>query len=360
MTVAPSWSRGRTGDLVRTLVEPAMRELVERMDPRNRLVAGYQLGFWDADGAPAGMGNGSANRGKCIRPTLALLCARAAGAPPEAGVPAAVAVELAHNFSLLHDDVMDRDTERRHRATAWVVFGIGPAILAGDALINLAYQALSTTALSTTALSTTVDGGSAVRRLADDVDRLVAGQAADLDFERRDLTGPDAVGLDECLRMAADKTAALLSCSCALGALVGGAPAELTAGLSRFGAHLGLAFQLVDDLLGIWGEPARTGKPVGSDVRTRKKSVPVVYAARSATAAGDAFAELYRVPRPLTGDDVALATRLIEASGARDWTRRQAEREATAARTELRRLGLPEELHRELAEMASFSTERDY
>jgi geranylgeranyl diphosphate synthase type I len=352
MTVTPA---PRTGDLVRTLVEPAIRELVDRLDPRNRLVAGYQLGFWNADGADsdagatAGPGHGSPSRGKCLRPTLALLSARAAGAAPEAGVPAAVAVELAHNFSLLHDDVMDRDTERRHRATAWVVFGIGPAILAGDALINLAYQTLST-----------VDGGSAVHRLATDVDRLIAGQAADLDFERRDLTGPDAVGLDECLRMAADKTAALLSCSCALGALVGGAPAELRVGLARFGTHLGLAFQLVDDLLGIWGEPARTGKPVGSDVRTRKKSVPVVYAARSATAAGDAFAELYRLPRPLTGDDVALATRLIEVSGARDWTRRQAEREAAAARTELRGLNLPDDVHDELAEMASFSTERDY
>jgi geranylgeranyl diphosphate synthase type I len=349
MTVTPA---ARTGELVRTLVEPALREQVDRLDPRNRLVAGYQLGFWNADGAPE---NPSTGRGKCLRPTLALLSARAAGAAPEAGVPAAVAVELAHNFSLLHDDVMDHDTERRHRATAWMVFGIGPAILAGDALINLAYQALAAT----------VDGGSAVRRLSGDLDRLITGQAADLDFERRDLTGPDAVDIDECLRMAADKTAALLSCSCALGALVCGAPAELTAGLARFGAHLGLAFQLVDDLLGIWGEPARTGKPVGSDVRTRKKSVPVVYAAGSVTAAGDAFAELYRLPRPLTGDDVALAARLIEASGARDWTRRQAEREAAAARTELRELKLrgltlPDDVHDELAEMASFSTERDY
>jgi geranylgeranyl diphosphate synthase type I len=335
-----------TGDLVRTLVEPAIREVVDRLDPRNRLVAGYHLGLWNADGTP---GNSSPNRGECLRATLALLSARAAGAAPATGVPAAVAVELAHNFSLLHDDVMDRDTERRHRPTAWVVFGTGPAILAGDALMNLAHRALTTT----------VDDGSAVRRLADDMNRLVAGQATDLDLERRGLTGPDAVGLDECLRMVADKTAALLSCSCALGALLGGAPPELGDGLARFGTHLGLAFQLVDDLLGIWGEPARTGKPVGSDLRARKTSVPVVYAARSVTAAGDAFAELYRVPRPLTGDDVALAARLIEASGARDWTRRQAEREAAAARRELDGLTLPRDVHKELAEMASFSTERD-
>jgi geranylgeranyl diphosphate synthase, type I len=339
-----------TGDLVRTLVEPAMRELVDRLDPRNRLVAGYHLGLWDADGASA---DGSPSRGRCLRATLAVLSARAAGAVPAAGVPAAVAVELAYNCSLLHDDVMDRRTERRHHPTAWVVFGAGRAILAGDALLNLAHRVLMTTVDGGPA-GRGVDGGPAVRRLADDVHRLVAGRAAELDFERRDLTGPDAVDLDECLRMAADKTAALLSCSCALGALLGGAPPELGDGLARFGTHLGLACQLVDDLLGVWGEPARTGGPVGADVRA------VVYAARSVTAAGDAFTELYRLKRPLTGDDVALAARLIEASGARDWTRRQAVREAAAARRELDGLNLPRDVHEELAEMASFSTERDF
>src|SRR5207302_6811218 len=113
--------------LARDLVGPAMESAIVRLTPDVRAVAAYHLGFADAEGNPTGHGGG-----KALRPALALLSARAAGAPPERGVTAAVAVELVHNFSLLHDDIMDGDTERRHRPTAWTEFGVGAAILAGD------------------------------------------------------------------------------------------------------------------------------------------------------------------------------------------------------------------------------------
>ena len=335
MTVA----RSRSTDQIRTYVEPAIRALLDRLDPGNRLVGGYQLGYWNADGSPA------ASQGKGLRPALALLSARAARAEPEAGVPAAVAVELAHNFTLLHDDVMDGDTERRHRPTAWTVFGVGPAILAGDALIGLAYEAL-----------TEAPGGlPAARRLAVDIRAVMAGQAADLAFERR-----DDVGLDECLRMAADKTAALLAGSCALGAVLCGGPPDLIDGLSRFGRHLGLAFQIVDDLLGIWGDPQRTGKPVGSDLRARKRSIPVVRATTGDDAASRSLVELYRRPAPLTDEDVNRASTLIEATGARDWTEKLAWQETELARAELDALDLPDDVRAELADIAAFITGRDH
>ena len=108
--------------LARDLVGPAMESAIARLTPDVRAVAAYHLGFADAAGNPTGNGSG-----KALRPALALLSARAAGAPPERGVTAAVAVELVHNFSLLHDDIMDNDTERRHRPTAWTVFGVGEA-----------------------------------------------------------------------------------------------------------------------------------------------------------------------------------------------------------------------------------------
>jgi geranylgeranyl diphosphate synthase type I len=114
----------------RDLVGPSIAGWLERLSPDVRIVASYHLGFVDADGVPSGDG-----QGKALRPALALLSARAAGAPPERGVAAAAAVEFVHNFSLLHDDIMDGDTERRHRPTAWTVFGVGSAILAGDALL---------------------------------------------------------------------------------------------------------------------------------------------------------------------------------------------------------------------------------
>ena len=181
---------------------------------------------------------------------------------------AAVAVELVHNWSLLHDDIMDNDTERRHRPTAWTVFGVGPAILAGDALLALAQDLLLE--------DDTLKGAWASRCLSAAVLRLVDGQGEDLAFEKR-----DDVTLAECLDMAGNKTAALMACACSIGAVHLGAPPTLAMALAGFGAHVGLAFQLTDDLLGIWGAPEVTGKPVRADLRARKKSLPVVAALNS-------------------------------------------------------------------------------
>src|SRR5499425_425169 len=164
----------------RDLVGPALAHAVERMSPDVREVAAYHLGLPGANGNAAAPGGG----GKALRPALALLSARAAMAAPERGVPAAVAVELVHNFSLLHDDIMDGDTERRHRPTAWTVYGVGAAILAGDALLALAQDIL---------LETPPYGVWAARCLSAAVQRLIAGQGSDLAFERR-----DDVQVEEC------------------------------------------------------------------------------------------------------------------------------------------------------------------
>lgn len=330
----------RTADYTRRLVEPAIRSLLDQLDDRNRRVAGYQFGYWDANGEPT-----TAGGGKGLRPALALLAARAAGAPPEAGVPAAAAVELVHAFSLLHDDVMDGDTERRHRPTSWSVFGQGPAILAGDALLTQAEEVLAGAP----------GGADAARLLRGSLRRLIAGQAADLAFEQC-----HQVTLEECLAMAADKTGALLAGACGAGALLGGGKPELVAGLSRFGERLGLAYQLMDDLLGIWGDPARTGKPVGADLRVRKKSLPVVWAVSSGSPAGRTFAELYRTPGPMRDAEVARAAELLATAGAQQWARGRIETETSAALSELRELAMPVEVHDELAGLAAFSRERDY
>src|SRR3984885_14648145 len=229
--------------VARDLVGPATEAAINRLSPGVRRVAAYHYGLADAEGHPVRVGSG-----KALRPALALLSARAAGVPAERGVMAAVAVELVHNFSLLHDDIMDGDTERRHRPTAWTVYGVGAAILAGDALLALAQGLLLA--------GPAPQGLWASRCLGASVQRLIAGQGADLAFERR-----DDVTLDECRQMAGDKTAALMACACSIGAIYVGAPAVLAMGLAGFGAHVGLAFQLTDDLLGIWGAPEITGKP---------------------------------------------------------------------------------------------------
>ncbi|MEJ3747568.1 family 2 encapsulin nanocompartment cargo protein polyprenyl transferase [Actinomycetes bacterium KLBMP 9797] len=282
----------------RSVVEPALRAATERLPAATRRIAGYQLGWWDEAGRPAAAG------GKAVRPALALICAAASGGTTRAALPAAVAVELAHNSSLVHDDVIDNDETRRHRPTAWRVFGTRAAILGGDALLILAFDALATGPRDRAARG--------VAMLHAAFQELLDGQHADLTFEER-----DDVGLDDCLRMAQAKTGALLACACGLGALFGGARPDQVEQLRRFGAQLGLAFQVVDDLLGIWGDPAVTGKPRHSDLASRKKSVPVVAALTSGTAAGRKLAALYRRPEPPAGAELPRAAELVERAGGR-------------------------------------------
>ena len=326
----------------RDLVGPAIAEAVSRLSPAVRQVAAYHLGLADADANPVSGGG----TGKALRPALGLLSARAAGAGPERGVVPAAAVELVHNFSLLHDEIMDGDTERRHQPTAWTVFGVGAAILAGDALLALAQDIL---------LETPPYGVWAARCLSAAVQRLIAGQGSDLAFERR-----DDVAVEECLAMAGDKTAALMACACSIGVIYVGGSANLAMSLSGFGAHAGLSFQLVDDMLGIWGAPQVTGKPVGSDLRARKKSVPVVAALTSGTKAGDELAALLAKPEPLTEDEVLDATALVEEAGGKDQIEAMADAELGAALTCLADADMPEDVRAEFAAIAEFITARQW
>ena len=328
--------------LARDIVGPAMAAAVARLSPEVRRVSAYHLGMTDAEGNPRNDG-----AGKALRPALALLSARAAGVPSEKGVTAAVAVELVHNFSLLHDDIMDGDTERRHRPTAWTVFGVGPAILAGDALLALAQDLLLE--------DNGPHGVWAARCLSVAVQRLIAGQGADLAFEKR-----DDVGLTECLEMAGDKTAALMSCACSIGAIHAGAAPSLAMGLAGFGAHIGQSFQLTDDLLGIWGAPEVTGKPVQSDLRARKKSLPVVAALNSGTPESAELAELLARPEALSEEDLSHAAALIEAAGGRQWAEDEADSQLASASKCLAEAQIPEDVRAEFMAIAEFITARQW
>ncbi|HEX6515286.1 MAG TPA: polyprenyl synthetase family protein [Nocardioidaceae bacterium] len=330
-----------TWDSARDVLDRPMREALSRLDGDTRHWCGYHLGLWDADGTPGPGG------GKGIRPMLALLSARAAGAPAEVGVPAAIACELVHNFSLIHDDVMDGDLERRHRPTVWSRFGTSSAILAGDALLALANEILAEASGPTVAW--------AVRCLNATTRRLIAGQTADLGFESR-----DDVDLDECIRMAGDKTSALLGCAASLGVVLADGPSELAVGLAEYGEHLGLAFQLVDDLLGIWGTSERTGKPVWSDLRAGKKSLPVVAALTAGTPAARRLAALYTADEALTGDRLAEAAALVEEAGGRAWAEEAVERHSAAATEVLDGLEMPAPVRQELRDLTDKLSRRDY
>ncbi len=325
----------------RALVDGAMRASADRLDPLTRRVAAYHLGWTDADGRPAEAG------GKALRPALALLSARAAGTPYETALPGAIAVEFVHAFSLLHDDLMDGDRTRRHRPAASTVFVPSAAIHGGDALLTLAANLL---------LDEHTRGAHwAARALTAATQRLIAGQALDLGFEQR-----DHVTLDECLAMAADKTGALLACACSIGAMLGEGPARLVTALTGFGSELGLAFQLVDDLLGVWGSPGTTGKPVLSDLRARKKSLPVVYALNAGTAESERLAELYADPGTPSEETLREMARLVEAAGGRDWAAAEADRRIASAERYLDESGMDHHIAAEFRDIALFVTARDH
>lgn len=325
--------------LGRTLaaVDPLLRTAVRSLPGGVRAVAEYHLGWRDRTGAPA-----TARRGKAIRPALVLAAARAVGGREEDAFAAAAATELVHNFTLLHDDVIDRDPLRRHRATAWTVFGSAEAIVAGDAMAALAVRLVA-------------DRPEAVTRLSDCVIELCEGQYEDCSFETR-----TTVGLGEAVAMAEAKTGALLGAACALGGLYGGAPPQVTAALDAFGRGIGISFQLIDDLLGIWGDPEITGKPVGADLAARKKSMPVVAALVSDTGAAAELAALYAGCAPLGPAGIARATELVERAGGRDWARREAAVRAAAALDRLARAVPDPAATAELVALCELITRREH
>ncbi|RAY17171.1 polyprenyl synthetase family protein [Actinomadura craniellae] len=326
----------------RSLLDPALREAVETLPASIRSIADYHFGWRDEQGRPVEGG-----AGKAIRPALVLLAAEAVGGDPAEAVPAAVAVELAHNFSLMHDDVMDGDTVRRHRPTAWNVFGVNSAILAGDALLMLAFDVLAASGHPLL--------GEGMRRLGAAVAELLDGQRADMGFERR-----ADVGLEECLRMAEAKTGALLGCSSALGGAFGGGAPDQVKRLDGFGRRLGLAFQMVDDLLGVWGDPAVTGKPGHSDLRNGKKSLPVVAALTSGTPAGEELAAFYRAGGPPAGADLDRVAGLIVQAGGRSWCRTRADELLSDALRELWLARPGQRPAAELGMLARHSVRRDH
>lgn len=326
------------------LLSPALRKAVEALPPAESRVAGYHRGWCEADGTP---NDRVSSGGKLVRPALALLSAVAVGGTPEEAVPAAVAVELVHDFTLLHDDVIDGDALRRHRPAAWSVFGTGTAVLTGDGLLAVALRALAD-----------VPGGHAapaVRELVDSLLELVQGQSRDVAFEKT----PE-VGVAQYLEMAAGKTGALIGCACALGGILAGADPERVAGLREFGRGVGVAYQCVDDVLGIWGSSPRSGKPVGADLAARKKSLPVVAALARDGEAADRLRALYRSPGPLGQDGIALAAGLVEEAGGRRAAEEEAARQLSAALRALSRARPTADAYRQLQELAWAITHRDH
>ena len=225
----------------------------------------YHLGWADEDFEPQ-----SYPSGKRLRPILCLLACSEVGGDPVQALPPAAGIELLHNFSLIHDDIEDGDEVRRHRATLWAVWGVPQAINVGDGMFALAFQAFHRLPARGVAADRAL---TAMDQFTEACLALTEGQYLDMSFETR-----TDVTVSEYMRMIQGKTAALVGASVAIGALVGGANTQQRTNLMQFGHATGLAFQIQDDILGIWGDPSVTGKAAGNDILRRKKSLPLLYA----------------------------------------------------------------------------------
>ncbi len=319
------------------VVEELMRSLVERYDaafsasggvlPIYRVLA-YHMGWVDET-----LRGGGSPSGKRFRP---LLCVRCCAAVCGDATPArwiAAAIELLHNFTLIHDDVQDRSQTRRHRPTVWALWGDAQAINAGDALFALSQLA----ALEAAGQLDPARGALLLHRFNETTLRIVEGQVMDLSFEQREV-----VSSDEYLAMVERKTAALIAYAAWAGAVVAGAPVERAERFFEFGRLLGLGFQIQDDYLGVWGDPSVTGKARYDDLRRRKKSLPIVLLLERASAPDRALLHrLWATEQELPESSIETILVLLDRYEIAGRVRALVERSHAAASSALDELDLP-------------------
>jgi geranylgeranyl diphosphate synthase, type I len=298
----------------------------------------YHLGWVDTHLAAT-----KSNPGKLLRPTLLLLAYEAAGAWGladtgnsaylERALPAAAAIELTHNFTLIHDDIEDSDAERRHRSTLWKVWGIPQAINTGDGMFALARLTLWNV------LAKGVEGDIAAR-LGATLDRaclvLAEGQYLDISFEEQ-----QTISVATYVDMINRKTGALMACAAEMGARLGTRNEGVIERLSSFGEAMGIAFQVRDDLLGIWATTAESGKTPAGDVYRRKKSLPVLHALEHANAQDQAtLRRIYQQDEPITTRQVEDVLAIFEQTHTRTYCREFLARQCQLAYTALNSIPL--------------------
>lgn len=285
--------------------------------------------------------------GKRLRPYMVLKSCQVLGGRASAAMPAAGAVEMIHNFTLVHDDMMDNDEVRHGVPTVHKKYGVPVAILAGDVLFSRAYQIMAGARLGSE------QAVMLVSRLAGACVEVCEGQM--LDIRMAGSRSIPAQG--DYIRMIGKKTAALFDASCAMGAICAGAGERDVSSLSSFGRNLGVAFQITDDLIGVMGDPGITKKPVGNDLREGKKSLPILAAIRSARGPERrAITGAFGNPRA-SGADLRGAVEVIRSLGIEQSTRREALKYARRAERSLAAYSGP--ARDDLASLLDFVVKRD-
>ncbi len=317
-------------------IEKELRLVIEKGIPGEvsglRSMLAYHLG-WEGEGA------GSEAQGKRIRPLLVLLSAVSSGADWKAALPAAASVELIHNFSLIHDDIQDCSETRRGRSTVWMTWGIAQAINAGDLMFTLAFYSL-TGLLKYFSAEVVAEAN---RILQEACINLTRGQYLDISYETR-----SEISMNEYWPMIAGKTGALLAAAVELGALSGGMSYERRQVFRKYGNSLGLAFQVWDDWLGLWGDPQVTGKSTASDLLTGKKTLPVLFTIETNPLFRDRW-----MKGSIQSEEIPEISEIMIKSGAKDFTESEANRLTNEALTALEQVSRDNEASGALMELTS-------
>ena len=346
-TLSPA-DAGRVNEVIsryRDAIVAGLRSVLDRPDLGHAAFMRYHFGFEDAAGSPS-----VEPGGKMLRPALLLLSCEAVGGDLAHAMPAATAIELVHNFTLIHDDIEDASDTRHGREALWRIAGVPQAINAGDGVSFLAQRTL----LRMTDAGVPIERVLlAAQTLNDACISVCEGQYRDIGFETR-----DHVTQAEYEAMIDGKTAALLGASMAIGAIAGGADAGAIAAFSECGRMLGRAFQIQDDVLGIWGEPSVTGKPVADDIRSRKRSFPISWAFEHFRA--DARETMTRIYSSYTigEDDVDAVVSMLNEADAQRVATTEALRWAGAAVVALRPLHIDAERRRDIEALVAFFVHR--
>ncbi|MDP3064612.1 MAG: polyprenyl synthetase family protein [Chloroflexota bacterium] len=333
----------------RERLQEALRRAVPQGTPGIHSLLRYHLGWEDQNGSALSDG---AHQGKALRPTLCLFACEALGGDWRNALPAAAALELAHNFSLIHDDIQDGDRERRHRPTVWSLWGQPKALWAGNAMRILADLA----AASPSPCGAPAEAvARASQLLTQRYVEMIEGQYLDLSYE-----GRLDIAVEDYIYMVSHKTGALIRCAMELGAIMAGADDITVETFGGCGHLLGLAFQIKDDVLGIWGDTAVTGKAAGNDIWRRKKSFPVVYTFQHASGADrETLTRIYRA-NTLQAKDVERVLTIMEAAGARQYSEARAGEHASHSLASVQGLRLGPWAKDCLEEMVQFLVARDY
>ena len=307
----------------------------------------YYMGWVDVDGNPC-----VATEGKALRATLCLFACEASGGTVTEAVPVAVSLELIHNFSLIHDDIQDRDETRHHRPTLWSVWGVPKALEAGNVLRAIADVSLERLQHEGVEPDRAL---ASVGLLTEAYLEMIEGQHMDISYE-----GRLDIGMQDYLAMISRKTGALIRCSMNLGAVIGTHDEATVDAFRACGKSLGYTFQIRDDVLGVWGDEEVTGKPVGADIRRKKNSFPVVYAM---SAAGDddrrTLVDIYRQER-ITDGDVEIALQIMDGIGVKDHAQSLAAEHCDRALEAVHTVELAPGTRRELEELAHFLLVREH